>query len=100
MREKLCFNLVVPSEKKDVVVGMKVSESTKRILDRIADEEDRTISYITRELMLRGLSLYQSDGKLKDDGPVAKAPPIRLSKVAAVVDPSEDDLRGRRKKTG
>jgi len=39
MREKLCFNVFV-IEKKDVVVGMKVGESVKRTLDRIAEETD------------------------------------------------------------
>ena len=44
MREKLCFNVFV-IEKKDVVVGMKVGETVKRTLDKIAEDTGgKTIS--------------------------------------------------------
>lgn len=86
MYKKLCFNWDV-IEKKDVVVGMKIGESVKRMLDRIADEQDRTISYVARELMIRGLALYHLDGNLKDDMSV---PARRLAPVVATITPAVD----------
>lgn len=71
MLEKLCYVPLVPSknEKYQHVVGTKVTESTKRQLEEIAAADDRTVSYVIRELMLRGLALYQVDGLVKGDPP-------------------------------
>ena len=87
MYKKLCFNFFV-IEKKDVVVGMKVGESVKRMLDRIADDTDRTISYVARELMIRGLALYQADGQLKDD--LNRTTERHLAPVVARIAPANE----------
>ncbi len=54
-------------EKKVIPVTMKISETSKSDLDEICMLEDRHLSYVARELMLRGLALYRLDGRLKDD---------------------------------
>jgi predicted transcriptional regulator len=68
------YNVVMPefTGKKEIVIGTKIPETLKSRLDEIAEYEDRQISYVVRELMLRGLSLYDIDGKLRGEAP-AKA---------------------------
>lgn len=95
MREKLCFNRFVAFEKKEIVVGLKVGASTKRSLDRIVAEHDRTISYVARELLLRGLAAYEADGILR----AADATPKADRQIAPVVatihggQPTKADVR-------
>ena len=45
---------------------MKVQSSLLDRLTEIAEHEDRPIGYVARELMLRGLNLYESDARLRD----------------------------------
>lgn len=70
----ICYKVFVPPiyEKKDVGIATRVPDSIKRRLDEIADEHDRKPAYVIRELLLRGLSLYEVDGKLRGEAP-AKA---------------------------
>lgn len=89
MTEKLWYNLIVADYvgKKEFVVGAKVSESLRQRLDEIAAHEDRERSYVIRELMLRGLALYEVDGELRhDQRPVAHTKP-RLASVPATITP-------------
>ena len=69
MEEIFCYNrLVIENfEKKEESIAMKVAPSIKREIERIAFEDDRTVSYVAGELMNRGLALYRRDGKLRDD---------------------------------
>lgn len=60
------------SGKNDTVIGTKVPETMKTRLESIAAEEDRTVSYVIRQLIIRGLSLYEMDGNLRGEAP-AKA---------------------------
>ena len=53
------------SGKKEIVVGCKISQKEKEILDDICAKEDRTRSYVLRELAMRGLATYSIDGRLK-----------------------------------
>lgn len=46
-------------------VGVKFSAAEKRHLERIAVENDRPVSYVVRELALRGLVQYLQDRKLR-----------------------------------
>jgi hypothetical protein len=76
MRHLFWYNVGMPNqfEKKDVPLPMKVTESIKLELERIAIALDRPVSYVARELMLRGLGLYEIDGLLRDAGPEKKRP--------------------------
>lgn len=60
-------NIVMPifEGKKEVVVGSKVSQSENDELLRICQKEDRSMSYVLRELAMRGLVLYLQDNHLK-----------------------------------
>jgi len=56
-------------EKKTQTLAMKVQSSLFERLTGIAETEDRPIGYVARELMLRGLGLYELDGRLRDARP-------------------------------
>ena len=56
-------------EKKTQTLAMKVQSSLFERLTGIAETEDRPIGYVARELMLRGLGLYEVDGRLRDVRP-------------------------------
>jgi len=66
----MCYkvNVALNYEKKEVGISTRVADSLKRELDAIADEHDRKPAYVIRELLIRGLSLYRRDGKLRDEG--------------------------------
>ncbi len=51
--------------KKEKVVGSKVSFATYDILEAIAQTTDRTVSYLVRELMMRGLAQFYRDGEIR-----------------------------------
>jgi hypothetical protein len=51
--------------KKVLNVGVKVNEEMRQELEAIAAAEDRPMSYVVRELAVRGLALYKQDGRLK-----------------------------------
>lgn len=46
-------------------IGVKFNQAEKQAFERIASEEDRGVSYVVRELALRGLAHYLSDKSLK-----------------------------------
>jgi hypothetical protein len=98
--QTFAINLAVPG-KKEVTVGTRVDEETKRILDRIVEKEDRTLGYVTRELMLRGLALYKQDGLLREANPDAIGLKRDLGELAPVgtrhVDVSENHERSNSK---
>lgn len=81
MDANLCYNFAVPG-KKEITVGTRIDEETQRKLERIVDLEDRKIGYVVRELMLRGLALYEIDGKLRDAQSERKTTIGMLSKTA------------------
>src|SRR5436190_19923355 len=68
--------VAVNFEKKEVPVTMKVTDSVKLALDGICADNDRPLSYVARELMLRGLALYRQDGRLKDEAAAHRAPVV------------------------
>jgi hypothetical protein len=53
-------------KKSEQVLIMLVPETFADIKS-IAAAEDRPLGYVARELMIRGLGLYRSDGRLRDD---------------------------------
>lgn len=46
-------------------VGVKLSQSEKSAFEKIASDHDRAMSYVVRELALRGLVQYLKDNKIK-----------------------------------
>jgi hypothetical protein len=54
----------------------------KREIDRIADEHDRAPAYVIRELLIRGLTLYQQDGQLREE--LGMATSLRTAKTQRV----------------
>ena len=82
-------------EKKTQTLAMKVQSSLFERLTEIADSEDRPIGYVARELMLRGLGLYESDGRLRDarSGTVADSAPIVARIEPAPARPLPEDDR-------
>ncbi len=53
--------------KKEEVVGSKVSQRERAMLQEICERADRSMSYVLRELAMRGVTLYLQDGKIKAD---------------------------------
>lgn len=51
--------------KKEIVVGAKISQAEADAFQSICDTEDRSMSYVLRQLALRGLAQYKRDGILK-----------------------------------
>lgn len=49
-----------------VNVGVTVPPDVDVQLSGIAEQQDRSKSYVARELMLRGLAAYLRDGQLKE----------------------------------
>ena len=64
----LCYKVVVVSEKekKDHPLALRVPASIHQYLVEISREHDRPLGYVARELIVRGLNLYQKDGVLKE----------------------------------
>lgn len=46
-------------------VGVKFNEAEKSQFEKIGEDQDRAMSYVVRELALRGLVLYLQDRNLK-----------------------------------
>lgn len=95
LSKNICYKVYVPVnyEKKDVGIATRISESMKREIDRLADEHDRTPAYIIRELLTRGLALYQADGRLKDENkPERRLAPV-LATITPAIDPKADVRR-------
>lgn len=68
MQNNIWYNKGVgsESEKKDQPLALRVPSSLLNKLNEISRLDDRPLGYVARELMVRGLSLYQHDGKLRD----------------------------------
>ena len=64
----LCYKVFVVSEKekKDHPLALRVSASIHQYLVEISREHDRPLGYVARELIVRGMNLYQKDGILKE----------------------------------
>lgn len=80
MQTILCYNRCVTRnfEKKEASLAMKIAPSIKRQVEQIAEKEDRTVSYVASELMVRGLMLYELDGRLKGSPPGVLASEITV----------------------
>jgi hypothetical protein len=65
MNNLVNFCMPVLQGKKEVVVGSKVSQSEFDVFQGICESEDRSMSYVLRELAIRGLAYYLVDGRLK-----------------------------------
>lgn len=82
----------ISQKKSEQVLVMLVPEMFEH-LKLIAAAEDRPLGYVARELMVRGLALYQVDGVLKGEPVTAK------SKVAATIGPATiEEVRRMQKK--
>jgi hypothetical protein len=73
-------NMGQKSQKKSEQVLVMLVPEMYAELQSIAAGEDRPLGYVARELMIRGLGLYQIDGKLK-------AEPAEAGKVVASIAP-------------
>lgn len=86
MKNNLWYNLGVPTKtKKSYQVLVKIDQYTYDTLAGIAEGEDRPLGYVARELMIRGIVLYENDGRLRDEPPVRK-----LAPVVARIDPGSE----------
>jgi hypothetical protein len=62
-------NMPQTGEKKSEQFLMNLDPVTYERILSIVRSEDRPKGYVARELMLRGLSLYEQDGKLRGEAP-------------------------------
>src|SRR5690349_2403590 len=64
----ICNNLPMPifEGKRLEFVGVKFNQDEKGVLEEIAKKLDRPLSYVVRELALRGFVQYLQDGNLKN----------------------------------
>lgn len=80
----------MPSDtgKKEIPVTMKLSESQLLRLEEICERRDRPRSYVARELMLRGMALFNQDGKLRESDET-------VASVLATITPdtTKDEIR-------
>lgn len=107
MNNLVNFNMPVLQGKKEVVVGSKISQREYAALQGICDKEDRSMSYVLRELAIRGFAYYLKDGNLKpttdeeirinaSEKPLGKARIVQSEHLGETSTLSE----GRKKKTG
>jgi hypothetical protein len=89
MHKNVWYNVGVPkhTEKKNENFSLKMPISIMARLKEIAEFEDRPLGYIGRELMVRGLALYEMDGKIR--GEAATETMRRLAPVVARIDRPE-----------
>lgn len=61
-------NILMPKEKgkRVITVGVLVDQETKDLLKGLADEDQRSVSWIAHELLQRGISAYRRDGLIKE----------------------------------
>ena len=52
--------------KRVITVGVLVDQETKDFLKGLADEDQRSVSWIAHELLQRGISAYRRDGLVKE----------------------------------
>jgi hypothetical protein len=89
MQGNVWYNVDVPKslEKKNENFSLKMPVSLLKLLGEIAEAEDRPLGYVGRELMIRGLALYQSDGRLRDE------PNTHIAPVVARISPGDQQTR-------
>lgn len=63
----------MPKPKRSALVGTMVADETKAELERIAEEKDRSLSYVSYALLMRGLADYRKDGQLAIDNNKSEA---------------------------
>lgn len=80
-------------EKKSEQVLVNLPPSVYEALSQIAEREDRPNGYVARELMMRGLAMYQRDGHLRHDDqpPLQGIPTVKMKFVR------EEENKGVRK---
>lgn len=80
MQSSICYNETVTDEfeKKEEPLALRLPASLKNRLIAIAYEQDRPVGYVARELMLRGLQLFEQDGKLRGEPPKKGIPGTTL----------------------
>lgn len=90
----VCYNRNMPqnAEKKSETVLLNLTPTTFDALTRIADFEDRKLGYVARELMIRGLALYEKDGRLRDEAKAATG--RKLAPVVASISGSTQQSKG------
>jgi hypothetical protein len=71
-------------EKKSKQILLNLSPSDYEQFVRVAEETDRPLGYVARELSLRGLMLYELDGKLRGEAPRSDR---KLAPVVARIEP-------------
>ena len=54
-----------PDDRHIMAVSVKLSPALVRLILEIGGTDDRGKSYVVRELMRRGLTLYEKDGQIK-----------------------------------
>src|SRR5688572_21006253 len=66
---KYLVNCTMPARhgRKEIVIGSKVSQAEYDALQRICAEHDRSMSYVLRELAMRGLANFFNDGRIRTD---------------------------------
>jgi tRNA 2-selenouridine synthase SelU len=67
-----------PDSEKKVNVGLYLSPPQVKELKDIAEQEDRTVGYLTRAFYLRGVAAYRRDSKVNE--PVSKRTTRRLGR--------------------
>lgn len=60
-----CYNAGMPG-KRVVPLPIKVAAEEKAALQEIKEELDRSLGYLARAFMLRGMAAYRRDGRLKE----------------------------------
>jgi len=91
--ERVCYKLNMPvnTEKKSETILVNISPSVYNLVAQIAKTEDRKMGYVARELMMRGLSRYELDGKLRDEAtPAIRTAEVHLAPVVATITPAVD----------
>lgn len=86
-------NMPQNGEKKSEQVLINVPPATLKRLSQIRIAEDRPLGYVARELMMRGLALYERDGKLRDEISTSVQ---SKAKIAAYIGPGEKEEVRRR----
>lgn len=57
--------LPVPNEPRTEMLGVLITPSLRAELERIAEREERSLSYVGYALMLKGLDEYHKDNDLR-----------------------------------
>lgn len=90
-------------EKKEEPLALRIPISLKNRLIAIGFEHDRPVGYVARELMIRGLAMYEQDGKIRDsvlaseqsvnDKPVMVETKVRRVPLAGTVNESPTNVK-------